>query len=301
MNLTKPVSIAIAIVVLICTGCSRVTFGYNHADWILRYWINGYTSFTDQQHQEIRRDIDDYLRWHRQYALPEYAAFLRHLSTQIDHGVLSTEDVIRVTSEMSRLYRLTMAPSIRPAAHILSTLDSRQIEDLRDTLTKKNRELRKELLSGSEQELLDKRADNHIHFIEALVGNLSSSQKKQIREMSLHIPFITGDYIEQREAKQATLISLLISHAGEEQIAALLSQWINAPQAPTSAQEQQALEAYDGAMNEMIVRIFQLLTADQKDHLQKKISSYIDDIQQLHLEMDTVEAAHVQPRDSKSN
>jgi hypothetical protein len=274
--------LALALVLLAASGCSVVTVGYNHADWILRYWINDYTSFTDQQREEIRRDIDDYLRWHRRHALPEYATFLRDLSARIDHDALSTEDVIHVTSEMSRLYRLTMAPSIRPAAHILSTLDSHQIEELRDTLAKKNRELKKELLSGSEQEILDKRADNHIRFIESLAGNLSSTQKEQVREMSLHLPFVTGDYLEQREAKQATLISLLNSHAGEEQIAASLSQWIDAPQASTSAQEQQTLEAYDNAMNKMIVRIFGLLTPNQKAHLHEKISGYLDDIQQLH-------------------
>lgn len=292
MKLAKSVFIILALVLLSCSGCSRVTFGYNHADWLLRYWINGYTSFNAQQKEDIHRDIDDYMRWHRQYALPEYTAFLQDLGARVEQdGALNTGDVMRFRSEISRLYRLTVTPLNRPAAHVLSTLDSRQIEELGNTLAKQNREQREEALSGSAQENLVKRAERYVHFVEELVGHLSEEQENKIREMSLQIPFITTAYIEQREAKQASLISLLNSHAGEDKIAELFSQWITTPQAPPpSPQEQQTIEAYDSAMNEMIARIFGLLTADQKDHLRKKISGYIDDFQKLHSAIETIGA-----------
>lgn len=115
--------------------------------------------------------------------------------------------------------------------------------------------------------------------------------------MSRHIPFVTTSYFEQREAKQGRLISLLINHVGEDKVAAFFSQWINTPPTPASAQERQALEAYDNAMDEMIVRIFGLLTADQKDHLRKKISGYIDDLRQLHSASGTLDAANA-PRNA---
>ncbi len=293
MKLARSVFIILALVLLCCGGCSRVTFGYNHADWILRYWINGYTSFTPEQKEEIRHDIDDYMRWHRQYALPEYIAFLQELDTRIDQdGALSTADVVHIKSEFSRLYKLTTAPLSRPAAHVLSTLDSRQIEELRKTLAEQNHKEREETLSGNAQVNLAKRAERYVHFVEELVGHLSNEQENRIREMSLHIPFITTSYIEQREAKQAVLISLLNNHAGEDRIAELFSQWTNTPQAPSSPQEQHDLEAWDSAMNEMIARIFGLLTTHQKEHLHKRISDYIDDFQKLHSATETVDAAH---------
>lgn len=95
------------------------------------------------------------------------------------------------------------------------------------------------------------------------------------------MPFATKYYIEQREAKQAKLILILNNREGEEKIAALLRQWIDAPEASRSPQQQQAIEAYETAMDEMTARIFELMTTRQKDHLGKKISSYIDDFQKL--------------------
>lgn len=293
MNFSKPAFIILALVLLSCGGCSRVTFGYNHADWLLRYWINGYTSFNAQQKEEIRLEVTDYMRWHRKYALPEYTAFLHDLDALAKQdGALSTADIMRSRAEISRLYRLTMTPLIRPAAHVLSTLDSRQIEELRNTLAERNREQREEILSGSEQENRVKRAEGLVHFVETLAGHLSGEQEKKIREMSLRIPFVTTSYIEQQETKQASLISLLRNHAGEDKIAALFSQWINTPPTPTSPQEQQAIEAYDSAMDEMIARIFELLTVDQKDHLRKKIYTYSNDFQKLHSATETVDASH---------
>lgn len=289
MKSTRTVFIILALVLL---GCSRVTFGYNHADWLLRYWINGYTSFNTRQKEEIKLEVADYMRWHRKNALPEYTAFLQDLNARVDQKSISAEDVIHARSEIGRLYKLTMTPLIRPAAHVLSTLDNRQIEELRHTLAEQNHEQREEMLPGTEKEQLTKRAERTIHFVEELVGHLNHDQEEKITEMSLRIPFITTSYIEQREARQARLLSLLINHAGEDKIAALFSQWIDTPEAPTSPQEQQANEAWDSAMNEMIARIFELLTADQKDHLRKKISGYADDLQKLHSASETVDTAH---------
>lgn len=296
MTFARSLFVILVPVLLSCSGCSKVTFGYNHADWLMRYWINGYTSFDARQKEEIRREVADYMRWHRRNALPEYIGFLHDLNGLANRdGVLTAADIVRLRAESGRLYRMTMAPLIRPAARVLSTLDSRQIEELRETLADRNREQKEETLFDSEQENLAKRAERHIDGVEGLVGRLSREQKKAIREISLRVPFATGYYIEQREAKQAALIALLNEHAGEDRIAALLRQWIETPDASWSPQQKQAIEAYESAMNEMSARIFELMTPHQKDHIRKRIADYIDAFQELHAATETVDTAH-EPR-----
>jgi len=292
MNFSRPVSIVLVMLLLTCAGCSRITFGYNHAGWLLRYWVNAYTSFNSAQKEEIHRDVDDYLRWHRENALPEYIAFLQELEVLANRdSALTPSDVIRIREEISRLYRFTLTPSIRPAAHVLSSLDDRQIQELRKNLAKKNHEQRDEMLSGDLKENLAKRANDHIHFVQELAGRLSDEQKDKIREMSMHIPFVTRNYIEHREAMQGDLILLLRSHASEDDIAALLAQWINTPPTPATAAMQGTLESYDDAMDEMTVHVFDLLSPDQKHHLRKTISGYIDDLQKLHAQIEPAGAA----------
>ena len=282
MKYTKAVLIILALVLLSCSGCSTITFGYNHADLLLRYMINGYTSFDAEQKKEIHRDIDEYLRWHRQHALPEYIAFLQKLNAAVHQDALTADDVMRAKTDIRRLYRLTMEPSIQPAAHLLSTLDGGQIEEVRQTLADGNRKIRKETLSGSEEENLSRRAQEYVKSVERLAGDLNREQKKKVMALSRHIPFVNRYYIEQREAEQAILISMLNDHAGEDKIAAMFHQWLDTPDAPASAQEQQTLQAYDRAMNEMIVKIFELLTPHQRDHLRKNITGYINDLNKFH-------------------
>jgi hypothetical protein len=37
MHITK---LFIVLILLCCSACSTVSLGYDHADWILRYWMN---------------------------------------------------------------------------------------------------------------------------------------------------------------------------------------------------------------------------------------------------------------------
>lgn len=299
MNRPKPIFIVLALVLLLGTGCNRITFGYDHADWLLRHWINDYTSFDTEQKEEISADIGDYMRWHRKNALPEYIAFLQDLEVLANRdSALTRADVIHIRSEISRLYKFTATPFIVPSAHVLSTLNSPQIEELRKTLSKQNHEQREEMLSDNRQEELSKRADGYIHFVEGLVGHLSTEQEDNIRRMSTRIPYVTRHYIEHREAMQVKLILLLRNHAGEDKIAALFSQWINSGPAPATPQERQIFEDYDNAMNEMIAGISEMLTPPQKAQLRKTIADHIEDFQHLHNEPVPATAAHAAPADT---
>jgi hypothetical protein len=287
MNINK-LFIILALPLLCCSGCSMLSLGYNHADWILRYWINDYTSFSTSQKEQIHLEVDDYLRWHRKNALPGYIAFLQDVNAAVNREAgMTLGDVMRLRTESGRLYQLTMEPMIRPAANILSTLDRDQITELAYTFSERSRKQRQKMLEGSDQEMLNDRAERHVELVEKMVGNLSSAQEKAITGMSLHIPFASRAFIEQRETKQARLIALLRDKAGEDRIAALFRQWLTAPEASRTPQQQQAIAAYEDAMNEMTVRIAATLTTRQKQHLSEEIASYIDDFRKLNSKVET--------------
>jgi hypothetical protein len=283
MALSRSCLLVLVLLLLGSAGCSRVTFGYNHADWLLRYWINGYTSFNAEQKTVIRLEVAGYMRWHRQTALPEYIALLQQLQALIERdAALTAADVIRFRTQSARVYRMTMTPFVRPAARVLGTLDRSQIEELRARLAERNREQREELLSDSAQEDLARRAERHVDNVAGLVGRLSREQKERITALSLRIPFASDHYLAQREAKQASLIALLDGGAGEDAIAALLQQWIDFPEVSRSAQQQLAITAYESAMNEMTAAIFELLTPRQKERLRGKVAAWVGDFRQLH-------------------
>ncbi len=119
-----------------------------------------------------------------------------------------------------------MKPAIRPAAEILSSLDTRQIGELdRNLAEEKNKQRREERDLGPDA-YLDKRADKTLDFLEGLTGKLSREQRQKVRDMSRRLPLVKDIYIAQREADQRRLITMLNEHAGPDRIAAFLSSWI---------------------------------------------------------------------------
>lgn len=270
---------------LLSSGCSTVGLVYRNADWYLLHKINGYTPFNAGQKETIRREVSDYMHWHRKNALPEYIIFLQNLNgvAQYD-GRLEVSEVVLLRAHLSSLYQKTLAPAIRPTAQLLSRLDSRQIRELDRTFARENREQIQEMLDRSQDENLDERADKTVDFLEFMAGNLSDEQQHTVREMSRHLPVAGLIYIRNREANQSGLIALLNAHAGTDKIAAFLSSWILAPEATRTAQQQHAIQSFEAATDEMIAQIHSLLTARQKNHLRKRIISYIDEMQSLATE-----------------
>jgi len=267
---------------LFSCGCSSVGLFYRNADWYLQHKIDGYTSFNARQEETIRREISNYLDWHRKYALPEYIIFLQNLNGTAQYdGQVKTEKVALLRGQMMSLYRKSLAPAIKPAAEILSSLDSRQIQELERNLAEENKKQQREELDMGRDAYLDKRAYKTLDFLEGLVGNLSREQRQEVKEMSRRLPLVRDIYIEQRETNQGRLIKLLRDNAGTDRIASFMSLWILTPDATRTAQQQHDIRAFETASDEMIANIQGMLTIRQKSHLHKEISRYIDELQNL--------------------
>jgi hypothetical protein len=269
----------ILVFALLNSGCSTISLAYRNADWYLQHKINGYTTFNARQKETIRREVSDYMLWHRKDALPEYIIFLQNLNGVIQYdGQLSVEEVSQLRTHLLSLYQKTLVPAIRPTAQMLGTLDSRQIKELDRTFTKDNQKYKQEILGGSPDEILDKRADKTMDFLEWLAGNLSGEQEQKVREMSRHLPVVSHIYIHYREANQGRLIALLNGHAGADKVAAFLSAWMLDPEQIRTAQHERIIQSFEIASDEMIAQIHGLLTARQKEHMRKLISSYIENM-----------------------
>lgn len=277
----KPLFI-ILVFALLGSGCNTVGLVYRNADLYLAHKIGAYASFNAGQKETIRREVDDYMSWHRKIALPEYIIFLQNLNGTAQHaGPLRVDEVARLRAHLLGLYKKTMEPAIMPTAQLLNTLDSRQIMELSKAMAKEIREQRHEALGDSPEEHLAIRAEMTIDFLEWLLGDLSDKQVEQITTMSRRLPPVRDIYIQVREANQRKLIALLNSHAGTEKIAAFLSSWLLRPEMYRTPQQQHDILSFEKATDEMIMQIHGLLTARQKAHLDEKITAYILEMQKL--------------------
>jgi len=273
----------VILLLLLIQGCSLITVGYNNFDVYLRYKINSYATFTDEQKIIIRREVDDYMAWHRQYALPEYIIFLEDLLRLIQQAQPpESADVARLRARVNALYIASVSPAIPPAAKFLSELNEPQIAQLKIAFAQENKKRKQEWLGNSAEENLQKRAQRTLDFMEDFVGNLDAKQKEKIRAASIQLPFATEVFFAQRVANQEALIMLLNNKSSANQVAEFLTSRLQTPALSRTAQEHALLEQFQTAADAMVAYTFLLLNAEQKNTLQKTIVDYIDDLKELH-------------------
>lgn len=272
----------IAILLLPLSACSLIAIGYNYADAYLRYSINRYASFNDEQRDAIKKEVSVYMTWHRKNMLAEYVTFLQELQQVAQSGLpLAIPEVARYRTSARALYVRTLQPTVNPAAKLLSSFDTGQVQELVQFFARENNKQRDKELGGSADERLRRRAERTVDFLENLVGNLKDGQLEKIRELNRHLPFATGIYISQRENNQAGLIALLNDKKGENEIADFLASWLLTPEATRTSDERSIMLAFENASDEMIVILYQMLTEHQKNTLLKNIMKYIDTFQDL--------------------
>ena len=272
----------VLLLLLTLAGCSVVSIGYNYAEVYLRYSINSYAMFNAAQKERIKKEVDDFMLWHRKMMLPQYVSFLQELQGVVQAGhALNREDVSRLRVEVRKLYVKTLQPTVMPAASLLRGIESAQMEELVHAFASENDKQKDKELAGSLDEQLRKRAERTIDFVENMVGGLTDAQQEKIRELSHNLPFATDIYIRLREENQAGLVSMLKSNKSEGEIASFLSVWLNTPEANRSPEEQKILKSFESASEQMTISIYMMLSDRQRKTLLKNITKYIDTFQQL--------------------
>lgn len=267
---------------LLSSSCSLVSLGYNNANWYLSYKISGYTSFDTSQKERIRQEVDNFMAWHRSAMLPEYAAFLRKIDLLLQTGMVRKEDVAALRNELRTLVKKTMEPTIAPTAHILHRLDHGQIHELAQHLRADNKKRSEELLSGTHEDRLDKRAERTIDIFEDFAGNLSSAQEEKVTRMSRQLPFATAIFLQNRQANQTHITGLLSQKAGQDKIASFLRLWLLTPEKTRMPDEQRIIEDFETGSDQMIAGSYALLTIRQKERLRESVLDYITEIEALH-------------------
>jgi hypothetical protein len=278
-------SVAVFLLLLQLGGCGIVSLGYNYADVYLRYTINSYTTFSKEQKQEIHRDVDAFMHWHRKMMLPEYVAFLRDLQHKVESDApLSAEEVRSYRLRVRKLYVSTLQPTIVPAAQLLNGMTVAQAEEMSASLDRENAKQREKDLAGSREEQIRLRTERTIDFIENLVGSLSDKQLEQLRAANASLPFASDIYQRLKEDNQKHLVELIRKHEGRDDIENFLSLWLIMPEKFRKAEEQDTLQAFEQGSDELIAQVYAMLTERQKGKLLKSITRYADSFDELSKE-----------------
>jgi len=164
-------------------GCSTLQFAYNSAPELTYWWLDGFLDFNAEQKPQVRADIQSMFAWHRSQQLGLYITWLERAQTLAARNIQAEEVCALFDEAMDSLDNV--AKELEPrAVRLLLTIDATQVEQLQKQYNKKNRDWRKEWLTGTPDELLDTRTDKGVEQAEKFYGRLDSSQKQLLRQLA---------------------------------------------------------------------------------------------------------------------
>ena len=146
-SLKLPIIVVLALVLSTFAGCSVMRLGYNQADYLAYWWLDGFVDFNDAQKPRTREALTQWFAWHRRAHLPEYANLLAHAQNLVTEDI-TAERTCGLWTEV-RSYMDEAFERATPATmQIASTLTPQQIQNIEQRYTKSNKEFHDENLQG---------------------------------------------------------------------------------------------------------------------------------------------------------
>lgn len=275
--------VAAAGAVLVLAACSSLQLGYRHADTLLLVALDRYFALDDAQKALARARARALLDWHRATELRDYAALLEAAQTRLGAPV-STEDVLAWQND---LYARAAALGERAApevAALAQTLTPAQLERFARRLAQDTAKARRELARFAGRESLEDRIERYVERVESWFGYVDARQRELIRAALATQPDQQW-WIEERQRRQQDLLAVLARIQREQPGAATATQWLREYFAelalPAERERAERLLAFRRANAELIARLINSASDEQRATLLRKLRGYAQDFMVL--------------------
>jgi hypothetical protein len=263
---------------LLLAGCSRVTIGYNMADFFIERYADDYLSLSGAQMAAWEPQLEHALARHRRDELPYLAAFFDAAYKDNEKG-FDNANVACLMDQFEEIYRRNARIAARLAAPLLADLSPRQIRRLEHKFREDAADAAKdEQRSKTVREL--KRAKRYTESVEWWIGSVTKKQRRIIQEVTAAMPDTTRAMHAYTEARRRELIRLLDGHASEAKIQRFLADWLvdfhSLPPALLQARTEMRARITD-----LFVRLGASLSPAQRAHLSDRLRGLRNDFMDL--------------------
>jgi len=266
------------------TACGSVKLAYNYAPSLLQYQLDSYLDLTDDQEALLTEELVAFQAWHRERALPEYAATLRQWANKLDEPHTFTVPEILEKQKMFEEDLLVIGQ--RSALHLaplVLTLTPEQRKQLSEEFEASNEEYAEENLGDSSQSL-EERKERFMERYERWLGTLTDNQTQTLDDWLAKQPDTATLWGQERVARQQALLEILAQaqdSPSAEQAAVALHDYFQSLSryrvTALQAQREPRLLALAG----LTVSLLNQMTDRQRRFLQETLRDYANDFEDL--------------------
>ncbi len=268
----------------VLAACSSIQLGYNHADTLLLYALDDYLDLDDGQEALARARVRALLDWHRATQLRGYAEWIEAVQGKVS-APISASDVLALQDDLyARLAALgeRAAPDL---AALALTLTPAQLDRFATKLANDTSKARRELVRFAGRESLDERVKRYTERAEAWLGRLHAPQRELIRSALAVQPSQHQLWMDERERRQQDLLGVLARIQRERPGEVVAAQWLREHFArlamPAERERAERIAASRQANAELIARLVNSATDEQRATLIRKLRGYAQDFTAL--------------------
>ena len=270
--------VAAAVVLSACS--TGVRLGYEYADTLMLYTIDGYVGLTPEQEQLVKERSAALVAWHRSTQLRDYAELLETTRRKLAEPV-SAADVL----EFNRAVNVRLAGLGERAAPDLAqlalTLTPEQLARLERKLASDTSKARRELVQFAGKESRYEREKKYAERADFWFGSVSREQLELIRSAVAQRPNNAAWWIEERERRQLELLSVLQRIQRERPDEAVATAWLRdyfmQLQSPPDAERRRLMEQFRTTNAQLVAELINAATPDQKAALSRRLAGFADD------------------------
>lgn len=260
------------------TGCA-MTFGYRHADWLIRWQLDHYLDLNSGQRRDVTARLQSLLLRHRTEALPQYEQFLRDLQQRLTRR-LTAEDMEWIYASYDRFRADVFERVVPDGGVVLTTVTDKQIRNFEIVVQKEEQKAARRLQTPTSARL-DERARIMLSTAEDWLGPLSGDQAVRIRQWSIALPDTQAAWWQYRHHRHQELLDLMRNRrAAGEATQALRAMFVTPEQSAPRAYLDTVKELRVG-LTTMLLGIDGMLTPVQRLKAVATLQKFIDDIHGL--------------------
>jgi hypothetical protein len=266
-------------------ACSTgVKLGYNNADTLLIYTLDGYVGLSSEQDALVRDRAGALLAWHRTTQLRETAQLFENARAKLA-GPVTAADVLRFNAAINAQIAAVGEKAAPDIAQLALTLTPEQLTRIERKLATDSSKARRELVQFAGKESLEQRVQKYSERAEFWFGRLSPEQLAIVRDSLAKRPSNAAWWQDERERRQRELVALLQRIRNERPPEATAAIWLRAYfaalQAPPEPARRAAIEEFRQNNAELVAQLFNAATAEQKAQLARRLGGFADDLAAL--------------------
>ncbi len=189
-------------------ACSALRFGYNQADELAYWWLDGYLDFTDGQTPKVRQALTRWHVWHRRTQLTDYAALLARVRTDVPNPT-SAERVCDWWNDARGRVDVSIDQIIPPAAELMLSLSPEQVKHIERRYAKGNEEFRADYLQADAAQRLKDATKRAVDRADTFYGPLDEVQRERIAKSVADSPFDAELSFSERKQRQQDALQML--------------------------------------------------------------------------------------------